>query len=386
MMMKKSLGILFMVLSAMTSCTFEEEETAGTDRLQDVYIKFENVGTPGTRSEETSKTGTDKVSFSNGYIFFLTGQDNVKKCYHILPAGSTANKANNEIELSDFWGGASSGGYLFSNVSGEVTKVYLIGNMPSTISDSDVRSKTTFAKLKELTAGIETQSNVDRVLIDGSDALQTAPGGDATKKVADITLVPLCSRIEIAKFTAGGAVAGYKLQGIYVSHFYNKMAFNETSVAANLEKYAAGGGADYAAKFASLCDVATVPATGLGTQAGLVTTPATSTNVWAYQFFPGNNTGRVPPRIVIKLNGVSVNAGYGSFDSTKDYFLNIRGFKASGAGDVDPMALERGKVYKIANVAFKENDLSDVPNPADIDLTVTVEVAAWVPKTVEPIM
>ena len=29
MMMKKSLGILFMVLSAMTSCTFEGEETAG---------------------------------------------------------------------------------------------------------------------------------------------------------------------------------------------------------------------------------------------------------------------------------------------------------------------------------------------------------------------
>ena len=383
--MKKSLGILFMVLSAMTSCTFEGEETAGTDRLQDVYIKFENAGTVGTRSEETSKTGTDKVSFSNGYIFFLTGQDNVKKCYHILPAGSTANKANNEIELSDFWGGASSGGYLFSNVSGEVTKVYLIGNMPSTISDSDVRSKTTFAKLKELTAGIETQSNVDRVLIDGSDALQTAGRGCDEESGRHHTRTPVFAYRDCQVYRRWRS-GGYKLQGIYVSHFYNKMAFNETSVVANLEKYAAGGGADYAAKFASLCDVATVPATGLGTQAGLVTTPATSTNVWAYQFFPGNNTGRVPPRIVIKLNGVSVNAGYGSFDSTKDYFLNIRGFKASGAGDVDPMALERGKVYKIANVAFKENDLSDVPNPADIDLTVTVEVAAWVPKTVEPIM
>lgn len=385
--MKKLLGILFMALLGMTSCTMEDGgEATGADRLQDVYIKFENAGTPGTRAEEASKTGTDKVSFSNGYIFFLTGQDNVKKCYHILPTGQTANKANNEITLADFWGGASSGGYLFSNVSGEVTKVYLIGNMPSTISDTDVRSKTTFAKLKELTSGIETQNKVDLVLIDGADALKTAPGGDATKKVADITLVPLCSRIEIAKITAGGAVAGYKVQGIYVSHFYNKMAFNETSVAGNLEKYAAGGGADYTTKFASLCDVATVPATGLGTQTGLATAPATSTNVWAYQFFPGNNTGRVPPRIVIKLNGVSVNAGFGSFDSTKDYFLNIRGFKATGAGDVDPMSLERGKVYKIANVAFEENDISDVPNPADIDLTVTVEVAAWVPKTVEPIM
>lgn len=386
-MMRKSFGILFIALLGMTSCTFEDDgEAVGTDRLQDVYIKFENAGTPGTRAEEAPETGTDKVTFSNGYIFFLTGQDNVKKCYHILPDGSTADKANNEITRADFWGGASGSGYLFSNVSGEVTKVYLIGNMPSTISDSDVRSKTTFAKLKELTAGIETQSDVKHVLIDGADNLQTAPGGDATKKTANITLVPLCSRIEIAKITAGGAVAGYKLQGIYISHFYNKMAFNETSVAGNLEKYAAGGGADYSVKFASLCDVTKAPATSLGTQVGLVTTPTTSTNAWAYQFFSGNNTGRVPPRIVIKLNGVSVNAGFGSFDNTKDYFLNIRGFKATGAGDVDPMSLERGKVYKIANVAFKENDISDVPNPTDIDLTVTVEVAAWVIKTVEPIM
>lgn len=382
--MKNAFGILLIALLGMTSCTFEDEgDAVGTDRLQDVYIKFENAGKPGTRAEETSKTGTDKVTFANGYIFFLTGLDQVKKCYHILPSGATANKANNEIALDDFWGGVSGGGYLFNNVSGEVKKIYLIGNMPATIADTDVRSKTTLTALKSLAAGVETQSDVNHVLIDGmDDNLQSASGND-TQKTATIKLVPLCSRIEIAKLTAEGAMTGYTLQGIYISHFYNEMPFNETSVAANLEKFAAGGGADYTV-YSALCDQATVPATGLGTKTGLVTTPVAANKVWAYQFFPGKDTGRVPPRIVIKLNGVS--ASVGAFDAAKDYYLNIRGFKASGAGDVDPMNLGRGKVYKIADVRFKENDISDVPNPADIDLTVNVEIASWVPTTVEPVM
>lgn len=382
--MKNAFGILLIALLGMTSCTFEDEGgSAGTDRLQDVYIKFENAGKPGTRAEETSKTGTDKVTFSNGYIFFLTGLDQVKKCYHILPSGTTASKADNEIALDDFWGGASSSGYLFENVSGEVKKIYLIGNMPATITDATVRSKTTLAELKKLAAGIETQNDVDNVLIDGMDDNLQSVLGDDTQKTATIQLVPLCSRIEIAKFTASGSVTSYTLQGIYISHFYNEMAFNETSVADNLKKYAAGGGADYTV-YTSLCDQAAVPATGLGTKTGLVTTPVAADKVWAYQFFPGADAGRVSPRIVVKLNGVS--ASIGAFDGAKDYYLNIRGFKASGAGDVEPMQLQRGKVYKIVDVQFKENDISDVPNPADIDLTVNVEIAAWVPTTVEPVM
>lgn len=382
--MRKAIGILFIALLGMASCTFEDEvDSTDANSPQNVYIKFENAGKPVSRAEEISKTGTDKVTFANGYIFFLTGQDNVKKCYHILPTGSTANKANDEINLSDFWGGVSSSGYLFENVSGEVKKIYIIGNMPTTITDAVVRSMTTFTELKKLAAGIETQNVVNNVLIDGmDDALQNV-GGDETQKAASVQLVPLCSRIEIAKFTAGGKVTAYMLQGIYISHFYSKMAFNGTSVATDLKKYAAGGGADYAI-YSSLCDKAAVPATGLGTKTGLETIPVAANKVWAYQFFSGADAARVPPRIVIKLNGVA--ASVGAFDNTKDYYLNIRGFKATGAGSVDPMNLERGKVYKIANVQFKENDISDVPNPADIDLTVEVEIATWVPQTVEPIM
>lgn len=383
-MMRKFFGILFIALCAMTSCTFEDGEgIADTAGLHDVYIKFENAGMPGTRAEEVPKTGTDKVTFTNGYLFFLTAQDQVKQCYHIMPAGVAANKANYEIALADFWGGASGSGYLFENVSGEVKKVYLIGNMPGTIADPDIRAITTLGKLKELAAGIETQDKVDEVLIDGmDDNLQSDPS-DATQQTANITLTPLCSRIEIARLTAGGNVTAYMLTGIYVSHFYTKMAFNETPDALDLKKYAAAGGADYTV-YKLLCDQPESPATSIGTQSGLVTTPTVANNVWAYQFFPGTGASRVPPRIVIKLTGVA--ASVGSFDATKDYYLNIRGFKTPGAGNVDPISLERGKVYKIVDVPFLENDISDIPNPEDINLTVNVEIAAWVIETVEPIM
>lgn len=383
-MMRKFFGVLFIALCGMTSCTLEDGEGAtDTAGLHDVYIKFENAGMPGTRAEEAAKTGTDKVTFTNGYLFFLTGQDQVKKCYHIMPAGVAANKANYEIALTDFWGGASGSGYLFENVSGEVKKVYLIGNMPDEITEPNIRSITTLSELKKLAAGIETQKDVDEVLIDGlDDNLQSDPS-DATQQTANITLTPLCSRIEIAKLTAGGNVTAYTLTGIYVSHFYSKMAFNETPDALDLKKYATAGGADYSV-YAPLCDQPKGAATSIGSQSGLVTTPSVANDVWAYQFFPGKGASRVPPRIVIKLRGVA--ASVGAFDPTKDYYLNIRGFKTPGAGNVDPMSLERGKVYKIMDVPFLENDISDIPNPEDINLTVNVTIAEWVIETVEPVM
>lgn len=390
--MKKFFTLMSIVLIGLTSCTLEDDNSTNTDYVQDVFIKLENAGQPGTRASEPSKgdTDADKVTFSSGYIFFITRQGSIKKCYRIAPAGTATDLTQNVISISEFWDGASnsSAGYLFQNVSGEVTQVYVIGNIPDsgTTAENVIRSQTTLTKLKELTIPVTEQNKIDLVTMDGlATTLTTVEGSDGTKKKADITLTPLCSRIEIAKITSTGNVTGYKLQGIYVSHFYSEIPLNETAIASTQQLYSiGGGGTDYSQTYACMCDEATIPDDGLGTQSNAVTTPTTSDNVWAYQFLPGTNTGRISPRIIIKLNGVT--ASIGNFDANANYFLNIRGFKASGAGDVDPMSVSRGKIYKIANISFKENDISDIPNPADISLTVTVSVKNWVVETVEPVM
>lgn len=383
--MKKLFTLISIALIGLAGCT-QEEDAGYTDYVQDLIIKFENAGQPVTRAEEVAKGNTDHATFSSGYIFFLTGMESVKKCYRIAPSGTASDPANNIISIDDFWSSASSStGYVFQNVSGEVKKVYIIGNLPDAgnTTEAIVRSKTTLTELKKIAVPIAAQSNIDDVTMDGIDESLEAIDGDQTKKKASITLTPLCSRIEIAKLTSGGAVTAYKLQGIYVSHFYNEMPLNEISNSAKQELYALNNGTDYTAH-SYMCDQATDATVGLGSQTGKVTTPATTGNVWAYQFLPGSDASRIAPRIVVKLDGVASTIG--SFNPTQSYYLNIRGFKAPSAGDVDPMKLQRGKVYKILNIAFDESDISDIPNPADISLTVTVSIENWVPEIVEPVM
>lgn len=382
--MKKLFTLISIALIGLAGCT-QEEDAGRTDYVQDLIIKFENAGQPVTRAEEVAKGNTDHATFSSGYIFFLTGMESVKKCYRIAPSGTASDPANNIISIDEFWNSASAAGYVFQNVSGEVQKVYIIGNLPDAgnTTEAIVRSKTTLTELKKIAVPIAAQSNIDDVTMDGIDDTLEPIDGDQTKKKASITLTPLCSRIEIAKLTAGGAVTAYKLQGIYVSHFYNEMPLNEISEPTKQEFYALNNGTDYAVH-TYMCDQATNSTLGLGSQTDKVTTPATANHVWAYQFLPGADASRTGPRIVVKLDGVASTIG--TFDPAQSYYLNIRGFKASGDGDVDPMKLQRGKVYKILNIAFDESDISDIPNPADINLTVTVSIENWVPEIVEPVM
>lgn len=387
--MKNYFGFLFAALFGLASCTMTtegEDPYVSGNYVQDVFVRFENVeqDVPDTRADEAGKTRTDKVSFGSGYLFFVTGQGNIKLCYRISPTGGTATNFNQRvINVDDFWGAASgASGYPFQNVSGEVTQVYIIGNMPDAVTEADVRAKTTLTELKKLAVPLTGQSDIDHVTMDGIGALTTV-GSDPTKKEVSVQLTPLCARIEIAKVTATGAVTDYKLRAIYVSHFYNEMALNEDNDPAKQELFILGGGADYITTYKLMCDVADVK-----TDPDAVLAPTTSkvaaaiNGVWGYQFFPGTDADRVSPRVVVQLTDIVSTIGtYGD-----PQYLNIRGFKTSSDPNAQPMGLSRGQVYKIEDLQFKESDLSDVPNPADITLTVKVSVNPWSVTVVKPVM
>ena len=91
---------------------------------------------------------------------------------------------------------------------------------------------------------------------------------------------------------------------------------------------------------------------------------------------------RISPRVVVKLTDIVSTIG--TYANTQ--YLNIRGFKTSSDPNAVPMGLARGQVYKIEDLQFKESDLSDVPNPADISLTVKVSVNPWTITVVKPVM
>lgn len=388
--MKKYFGLMVATLLGLASCTMtteENEEVINADYVQDVFVKFENVeqSKPGTRADEAGKTGTDKVAFASGYLFLITNQDNIKLCYRITPSGGAAtNLAQRVINVTDFWGDASGAtGYAFQNVSGEVKKVYIIGNMPDAVAEATVRSKTTLSELKDIAVPLTGQSDIEHVTMDGIGTL-SAVGGDNTKQEVSVQLSPLCSRIEIAKITATGAVSDYKLRAIYVSHFYSEMALDEDNDPTKQQLFIlGGGGADYTATYKLMCDEADVSANPDAVLAATTSKVATPANgVWGYQFFPGIDADRISPRVVVKLTDISSTIG--SYANTQ--YLNIRGFKTSSDPNAVPMGLARGQVYKIEDLQFKESDLSDVPNPADISLTVKVSVNPWTITVVKPVM
>lgn len=388
--MKKIFGLMVVTLLGLASCTMttEEDEKEGgvnTDYVQDVFVKFENVEQtmPGTRADEAGKTGTDKVSFKSGYLFFVTAQENIKLCYRITPAGGAVTNINQRvINVDDFWGDASGAtGYAFQNVSGEVAKVYIIGNMPDDVTETTVRSKTTLTELKKIAVPLTGQSKIDAVTMDGIGALSTV-GGDVTQKEVSVELSPLCSRIEIAKMTATGAVTDYKLRDIYVSHFYSEMALNEDNDPTKQILLALPDLTAYTT-YALMCDrsdVTTDPDAVLAVTTSKIA--AAANGVWGYQFFPGKDADRVSPRVVVKLTDIVSSIG----TYANPQYLNIRGFKTSSDPNAVPMGLARGQVYKIENLQFKESDLSDVPNPADISLTVKVSVKPWTVTVVYPVM
>lgn len=385
--MKNYFGLLFAALFGLASCTMTtegEDPYVSGNYVQDVFVRFENVeqDVPDTRADEAGKTSTDKVSFGSGYLFFVTSQENIKLCYRISPKGGTSTNLDQlVINVDDFWGKASgASGYPFQNVSGEVTKVYIIGNMPDAVAEATVRAKTTLTELKKIAVPLPGQNNINYVTMDGIGALTNSSDGNATHKDVSITLNPLCARIEIAKITATGAVTDFKLRAIYVSHFYSKMALNETNdPATQLLFILAGGGADYDKDYKLMSDVAAGTDVLAATKSKVA---AAAKGVWGYQFFTGKNANRVPPRVIIKLTDIVSSIGtYGN-----PQYLNVRGFKTTSDPNAPAMALSRGKVYKIDDLQFKENDLSSVPNPADITLTVKVSVTPWVVTIVKPVM
>ncbi|WP_321331003.1 hypothetical protein [uncultured Bacteroides sp.] len=384
-MKTKSLFVVAAIAVTFLAACSDSSDSLPEANEHSVFLKLGNVQTKAstTRGDEAPLTNSNAVTLTDGYIYFVTDQDGIKAVYKITSTEST-DINNKVIKLSDL-----EAGYKFTNVSGEVTSVYIVGN--PNLGDNEDATMRSFTTLKALRAGvnvsISNQSNVNDLTIDGIGIVKTASATDLEvdasavaegDKEAIITLMPLCARIEIPNITAGGTVSAYTLQGIYVNHFYKQMPLNSVANSADLVSEQALSNFDSSVTtslyhtYPGMCDD---NATSLGIKDALVTTPTTASNVWAYQCFAAG-----APRIILKLTGVT--AGAGTFTGTQ--FLNIRGFLNAGGTEITN--LEKGNVYRITGLVFNEGHLSQVPDPEDINLWVQVSVTPWTINTVTPEM
>lgn len=372
------LATLVVALGLM-SCAENNDLPVNADN-QSIYLKIGNIESAQTRSEGTAVPTTEAVTLTDGYIYFITAQDGIKEWYKIASSG-TSDVANKVITTTDL-----KNGFKFSNVSGEVSKVYIVGN--PNLGSGEATTMEGFKTLSELKAGvnvvISSQNNVQDLTIVGEGGVTAVnttqhPTAAATDRQAVVSLTPLCARIEIGAVKVIGTITGYTLKGIYVNRFYaNKTLSN---VFSNLQSeeltdnFSTAGTGIYSS-YPTMCDQNDA---GLGSQTSLVTSPTTGNNVWAYQFFPG---GTENPRITFKLTGVTSSVGGESYPDPQ--FVNIRGFLNSTGTAITTFA--PGTIYHINEVSIEKNNLTQLPDPEDINLWVTVTINTWKVEVVTPVM
>ena len=374
--------VLFFSL-IITSCTVNEDEYRADNEEQVVTIRI--IGSPmntSTRAEEESVTGS--AAFKSGYLFFVTGNNRaLKQCYRITPEKGTATSLKDfVINVKDFWNAANTeSGYSFTNVPGDVTSVYILGNVPEngSTSEENIRKITTLNKLKEIVIPVTAQNDIATITMDGignvTNVLETAN----LKKVANIELTPFSSRVEIASITGGGDITSFKISGIYISHFYENVKLNQDAVN-ELFKYTSNNEEENYTedkKYAMMADIAS-PGTSLG--GNKFKKQPENNKVWGYQFIPDKQGESI--RIVIKLTDIQGSTSYQS-----PQYLNIRGFYSNSDDPTLPIKLKRGKIYNLGeSITFDESNLSPIPNPDDIDLTIKVSVKEWDVVHVNPII
>lgn len=381
--MKKIKVWLMMALCAViASCTANEEEGLGMNDSQTIVLRIGSAA--DTKAVETPGTSSDKATLTNGYLFFANEKGAIKRCFKLLGSGST-DVSKLEILISEFTGENESKGFTFTNVPGDVTQVYILGNVSdaegSDTEEDNIRSKTTLDAIKALNIKVTDQKTYASVTMDGLGNVT----GSGTTKEATVNLKVFCSRLEIPSLTASGAITGFQVDGIYVSHFYKQVPLTEEVSSTELFKYADDTKIQYDDTYAMLADVAGGSGSGLGETSGK-TVSAGSGKAWAYQFIPGaSGDNREGIRVVIALSNIQ---GVPSLNGTTQY-LNIRGLVDKGNNDPnpEPMALVRGMIYSMGtNLTFDEGDLSPLPNPDDISLTVKIIVTPWGVKEVKPVL
>lgn len=379
MKIKSLFALAVLAVTSLTGCSNTNDPSSESGE-QTIYLKLGNVqSSVSTKSDEAKLGNSDAVTLTDGYIFFITAQDGIKDFYRMETGSSLPDKTSGGVKIVNI--NDLKTGKGFANVSGEVEQVYIVGNLNLGNTDAEdaiIKNFSTLTNLKKQLISIGTQNNATDLTIDGIATVQDAAEGDfggakTGDRKAVVSLTPLCSRIQIDKVTAEGVINNFTLNGIYVNKFYDIMPLN--SVPTSTVKDLINFPADYTA-YSSMFDyeaaVGGLASTG---STNLVKTPTNGT--WAYQFFVGD--GAVP-RVVLQMSSFSTTDGT-AFSGTQ--YLNIRGFME---GTTQLTKLERGKIYQITDVTFKENNLSQVADPEDVSLWVQVTVKNWVVTTVTPVL
>ncbi|MDR1004846.1 MAG: hypothetical protein LBL97_07605 [Prevotellaceae bacterium] len=361
----------FMV-AGFTACVSESLENAGQAADETVNLKFVDEGF--TRAVEAGVEAQTTVSLTAGYALFVNSNTGLiaKVTQLIADAPAAADiAAGTKVQI------ASS--MTINKVSAHADKVYIIGNLPSGVLSTAPAVNATIASVNATSIAIATQADATKATLYGS-ANVTKSEGSITATVA---LKAIDSRIEIGKISYSGSyLTAWKVDGIFLDHYYptmgvdgtsNAYLFSETvadNAAADL-KYTDNVSPYLTAAAGILYDWNSTPIAAAGTP--LAVTPASS-KVWAYNTLTlASNTAANNPRIIIRLSAMTYSGGSAYSGETR--YLTVKKFLDSSTNA--EVTFTQGKIYKIADLSFTDNNLAPIPNESSVTVSVSVTAMQW---------
>lgn len=352
------------IVLGFSSCSSDDENGGGTDNGQPKSVYLKIASDPATYSEGPSVTNDATVGFSSGELFFVNGSGAILGHYTISTGATSATNIN--------IGDITSTGTTLSNLSGGISAVHIVGNVPPGIT---LPTTGNISTVKAQVLGVATQSDITKVNLYGDNALTLVSGNQYTTTV---TLKPTVARIELANIKAGGVITGFEVEGIFIDNYYK-----EGKVDGSLGALVSNGTTpaiftDGSTEYPTALKPAIYDwySTALATTGGVV---APATGVWNYNVF-ATTAGSTVPRIIIRLKNFTTS---NSSTISSPQFVSIKGLKENGTS---LSAIKAGEIYSITAGVLQIDETVITPNPnqSTIDVEVKVELAKWKVVDVTP--
>ncbi|MCD7977684.1 MAG: hypothetical protein LUG51_11210 [Tannerellaceae bacterium] len=398
-----------MLLAIFTGCSKDEINDGVTpgpgveaEGVGDVYLRFTEDSGVTSRAESVEVSGGLLVNFQSGMIFFVDNTtDVIEKSFTI---GSGVEADYTLMQLTE--------GTIFTAIPNNANVVYILANheiQGNTDPGSDM--KAILAETTDLSEQADDNFGVSNVSLAGFGGLVNSTRQGVSRE-AVVNVDPVVGRIELFQVRseypaldpaapAQYAVTSFKIAGVFINNFYYEapvyggldnagvQPFNFYGVPAEYDSKSNGG--EYEDSWEKYVYDLYSPFSATGSAGALadangVVKPADN-KVWGYNLFPNPSS---LPRIVLHLKDVEyayytdptdgssapvtgdfVNSTTG--DATA--YLTVKTYTAS-SGIIEK--LSAGNIYKISDLKFRYEHLTEVPDPdggdEDDDLNVWVQI------------
>lgn len=350
--MKKFLLLMAFASAAVVfaSCNKESGKAAETKGL---VLKLEYAKAGGKTRLIEAPGVTGQLKLNDGYIYVFKND------------GTLATSAPVALNVTE----ATGAGQLIADQVPSDSRVYILGNIPSTVNAS---SLTTLSQLKAhvetITATAHNAYAKAMLANSNGEAELVQPNAAGTGSEVTVSLTPLYSRMELAQVKGDANIVSFDVTGVFVDSYYQSFTLDGKSSGTIVNQ---SSSTDFTG---NIGDTGTWSSTGA---AGSAVAVPGSGKSWVYHM-----ASDALPRLVVRVS----NIVYKDSNNQQQTLSDVRYITVTGYNEAAITKFERGKIYQIASLTLSVDKAALTPNPSDVTLTVKATVIDWVPTSITPVV